>query len=77
MDEAKSNIWDRLRFMNISFIQRQLEHYRIILIWKILEGLLSLQGGLKGMWWQYKGREVIILAVKSKGKVIMLKQMGL
>ena len=36
----KLDYWERLKFLNISSIQRRFERYRIIYVWKVFEGIV-------------------------------------
>ena len=52
------HFWDRLKLLGIDSIQRRQERFRIILCWKILEGLVPQQRNIKGVWKPYRGRQV-------------------
>ena len=73
---AISNLhpWDRRRIMGIPSLQRRQERFRIITIWKSLEGIIPTQGGIKGEMREYKGRMCIIPPIKSRGRVRKLKE---
>ena len=59
------HLWDHLKLLGISSIQRRHERYRIILCWKILEGLVPQQGNIKSIWRPYKGRLVVEPTIKA------------
>ena len=52
--------------MNIPSLQRRQERFRIITIWKSLEGIIVVQGGIKGEMREYKGRMCIVPPIKSR-----------
>ena len=58
------HLWDRLKTLGISSIQCRHERYRIILCWKILEGLVPQQGNIKSFRRPHKGRLVLEPAIK-------------
>ena len=60
--------------MGIPSLQRRQERFRIITIWKSLEGIIPVQGGIKGEMREYKGRMCIIPPIKSKGRVRKLRK---
>ena len=58
----------------MSSIQRRHERFRIILCWKILEGLVPQQGNIKCIWRPYKGRLVLEPTIKQTSKAKSLKE---
>ena len=44
------HLWDCLKLLGISSIQRRHERFWIILCWNILEGLVPQQGNIKSIW---------------------------
>ena len=68
------HVWDRLKALRISSVQRRHERYRIILCWKILEGLVPQQGNIKSVRRPLKGRMVLEPTIKSSSKAKSLKE---
>ena len=68
------HFWDRIKALGISSIQRRHERYRIILCWKILEGLVPQQGNIKSVRRPQKGRLVLEPTIKSSSKAKSLKE---
>jgi len=62
---SHEDYWTRLRLMKLTSIERRLQHYRIIYIWKAIEHLVS-DFGLKMYTHPYKGRFIDIVYPKSK-----------
>ena len=58
--------------LSITSIQRRQERFRIILCWKILEGLVPQQGNIKCIWRPYKGRLVLEPTIKQNSKAKLL-----
>ena len=68
------HLWDRLKLLGISSIQQRHERFRIILCWKILEGLVPQQGNIRCIWRPYKGRLVLEPTIKQTSKTKSLKE---
>ena len=68
------HFWDRIKALGISSIQRRHERYRIILCWKILEGLVPQQGNIRSVRRPQKGRLVLEPTIKSSSKAKSLKE---
>ena len=66
--------WDRMRIMGLPSMQRQAERYKIICIWKSLEGIIPPQGGIEAKWMEYKGRKVKIPTLKTQGRIRRLRE---
>ena len=62
------HFWDRIRMLGISSIQRRQERFRIILTWKILEGLIPYYGDIKSIWRPHKGRILLEKNIKESSK---------
>ena len=70
-DLYKYNYWDRLSKMKLQSVQRRQERYRIIYLWKIMEGLVP-NYGIKWTW-DSKGRVLSIPKNNYKNTPIAIK----
>merc|ERR1712240_503974 len=68
------HFWERLRLLGISSIQRRQERFRIILTWKIIEGLVPHHGGIQSIWRPYKGRLILEPNIKQSSKAKSLQE---
>ena len=66
--------WDRMRIMKLPSMQRRAERYKIICIWKGLEGIIPPQGGIEVNWTEYKGRKVKVPTLKTQGRIRRLRE---
>ena len=60
--------------MGLPSMQRRAERYKIICIWKSLEGIIPPQGGIEAKWMEYKGRKVKIPTLKTQGRIRRLRE---
>ena len=68
------NYWQRLQHLKLLSQERRMERYRIIYVWKILEGI-SPNCGLEVTTSERRGREVKIPPIKgTKGKIQNLRE---
>ena len=66
--------WDRLKYLKLLSQERRMERYRIIYVWKILEGLTP-NCGIETTTSERRGREVKIPPVKGiKGRIQTLRE---
>ena len=56
-----SNYWDRLRILKINSIQRQMEHYRMLYIWKVITGKVP----NFGLSWDSNSRRGRMVSIRS------------
>ena len=66
--------WDRMRIMGLPSMQRRAERYKVICIWKSLEGIILPQGGIEAKWIPYKGRKVSVPTLKTQGRKRRLRE---
>ena len=67
------NYWERLKHLKMYSQERRMERYRVIYIWKILEGI-SPNCGIKESKSERRGREILVPNVKGKGKFQTLRE---
>ena len=65
--------WQRLKMLKMYSQQRRMERYRVLYVWKILQGI-SPNCGLEMTYNERRGREVKIPPIKSKGTVQSLRE---
>ena len=68
------HFWDRLKILGISLIQRRHERFRIILTWKIVEGIIPHHGGIHSIWRPYKGRMLLEPNIKQSSKAKSIQE---
>ena len=67
------NYWERLQKLKIYSQERRMERYRVIYIWKILEGI-SPNCGIQETHSDRRGREVQVPKVKGNGKFQTIRE---
>ena len=67
------NYWERLKYLKMNSQERRMERYRVIYVWKILEGF-SPNCGLETTNSDRRGREVKVPPVKGSGKIQTLRE---
>ena len=67
------NYWERLKHLKMNSQERRMERYRVIYVWKILEGF-SPNCGLETTNSDRRGREVKVPPVKGSGKIQTLRE---
>ena len=70
---VSSQYWQRLKMLKMYSQQRRMERYRVLYVWKILQGI-SPNCGLEMTYNERRGREVKIPPIKSKGTVQSLRE---
>ena len=67
------NYWERLQYLKMYSQERRMERYRVIYIWKILEGI-SPNCGITESHSERRGREILVPNVKGRGKIHTLRE---
>ena len=63
------NYWDRLKFMNMNSEQRRMERYRILYVWKVLQGLVPNPGIKELTANENRGRRCIVPFTRDKKRL--------
>ena len=70
------NYWDRLKFMNMNSEQRRMERYRILYVWKVLQGLVPNPGIEELTANENRGRRCIVPFTRDKKRLESFNVIG-
>jgi hypothetical protein len=63
------NYWDRLKFMNMNSEQRRMERYKILYVWKVLQGIVPNPGLQEMTGNENRGRRCVIPFTRDKKRL--------